>query len=246
MKKPAKYQILYQELKRKIDQKEWDDNSAIPTEREISSQFAVSRSTVRQAIQKLTDDGYLYSAQGNGTFVMPTISRNSGSTLHSLSDDIRAKGETPGQSILEFATIVPSDFIRQKLSLADDLAKVLKVKRLRFAGTTPIGIQTAYIPIPTDAPQLNESDLQHDTSLYSLLKLKWDMSPLEAIETLSARLPSVNESKMLEIELNEVLLTSKRITLSSKLKPMEYCEMVYPTSRYDYTIRIDRKSFHRS
>ncbi len=41
----------------------------IPTERELSENFEVSRYTIRRAITELVYQGYLYRVQGNGTFV---------------------------------------------------------------------------------------------------------------------------------------------------------------------------------
>ena len=239
--KVAKYVLLAQTLKGKIDTEEWIEGSAIPTERDISESFDVSRSTVRKAILLMTEEGYLRSEHGSGTFVMPRMAREHLYSLHSFSDDISSKGEIPNQQILEMSVVRPTSFLIEKLGLQSGDIKVQKIKRLRFSGTTPIGIHTAYLPLGEMKP-LAPEDLLETRSLYRLIKAQWNLKPVEAVESISARLPSPNECSLLEIPANEALITCCRTTFSSKYKQMEYVEMVYPSSRYNYKIRINRSS----
>ncbi|MFV0395412.1 MAG: GntR family transcriptional regulator [Coprobacillaceae bacterium] len=46
-----------------------DVNSAIPSERELAEKYNASRMTVRKAVNKLVEDGYLYRDGNKGTFV---------------------------------------------------------------------------------------------------------------------------------------------------------------------------------
>ena len=48
----------------------WQENNAIPVERKISLEYSVSRSTVRKAIQMMTEEGYLRSEHGSGTVAL--------------------------------------------------------------------------------------------------------------------------------------------------------------------------------
>ena len=43
----------------------------LPSERELSETYKISRSTVRQAIQELEKEEYIYRIQGKGTFISP-------------------------------------------------------------------------------------------------------------------------------------------------------------------------------
>ena len=47
------------------------ENDRILSERELCNTYGLSRSTVRQAIQELEKEGYVYKCQGKGTFVAP-------------------------------------------------------------------------------------------------------------------------------------------------------------------------------
>ena len=62
--KLPKYYLLKKELIDRIDREEFKQDEPIPSERELMSQFDVSRITVRRAINELVNEGYLYTIQG--------------------------------------------------------------------------------------------------------------------------------------------------------------------------------------
>ncbi|WP_258040952.1 GntR family transcriptional regulator, partial [Lysinibacillus sphaericus] len=56
-------------LKQRIYLEEYKIGENIPSERELSVQFDVSRMTVRQSITNLVNSGLLYREKGRGTYV---------------------------------------------------------------------------------------------------------------------------------------------------------------------------------
>ena len=91
-------QPLYQQLKRllrdAIDRRILGPDDALPAERDLASEFDVSRITVRKAIDGLVDEGLLVRRQGSGTFVCTRVEKNF-SKLTSFSEDMRARGRNP-------------------------------------------------------------------------------------------------------------------------------------------------------
>ena len=64
-----KYSQLYDILLEKILANEWKANDKMPTERELSIRYNVSRFTVRDTLNRLDQAGYIYRIQVKGTFV---------------------------------------------------------------------------------------------------------------------------------------------------------------------------------
>lgn len=64
-----KYYQLKKILIEKINNEEFEVNVPIPSERELTELYQVSRITVRKAIEELVNEGYLYKIQGKGTYV---------------------------------------------------------------------------------------------------------------------------------------------------------------------------------
>jgi DNA-binding GntR family transcriptional regulator len=64
-----KYSIIYDALLRRIKRGTYPEENMIPTERELTQEFSVTRNTVRRAIEELINEGYLYRKPGSGAFV---------------------------------------------------------------------------------------------------------------------------------------------------------------------------------
>lgn len=56
-------------LRKQIETGEWQPEQQVPSEKQLCEQFAVSRTTVRQAVGNLVVAGLLYHVKGKGTFV---------------------------------------------------------------------------------------------------------------------------------------------------------------------------------
>lgn len=68
------YQGIKQDLLDKIYAGMLKPDTQIPSEKELSEQFKVSRITVRRALEELEEEGFIYRRQGKGTFVSSDIS----------------------------------------------------------------------------------------------------------------------------------------------------------------------------
>lgn len=72
-----RYQFLKEHLISRINAGEYSNGSKIESEPSLSKNFQLSRSTVRQALQELENEGFLYRIQGKGTFVRNADPRKS-------------------------------------------------------------------------------------------------------------------------------------------------------------------------
>ncbi len=64
-----KYQVIIDDLKSKIISGEYNVLEKIPTESALQHRYNVSRHTVRKAILELSNEGFLRSEKGSGTYV---------------------------------------------------------------------------------------------------------------------------------------------------------------------------------
>lgn len=77
-----RYVVLSEELQRRIEGGVYAVGDLLPTEIELCEEFDVSRYTVREALRKLTESGFLQRRQGSGSQVI--ASRRSASYVHSM------------------------------------------------------------------------------------------------------------------------------------------------------------------
>ncbi|MCD7059711.1 FadR/GntR family transcriptional regulator [Pelagibacterium xiamenense] len=61
--------FVFEKLLRAIKSGAYEADERLPTEHELASEFQVSRPVVRDALQRLRDQGLIYSRRGSGSFV---------------------------------------------------------------------------------------------------------------------------------------------------------------------------------
>ena len=234
-----KYYQLSEILRQKIDNNEWQPHEPLPPERELENLYNVSRTTVREALNYLAKQGYIYREHGRGTFVARPKIQSSLHLLHSFTDDMQIRGFEAGQRILKLDCIKPSDRMREKLDLSSQAKQITLVERLRYADNEPIGIQIAYLPL-LPGQTITQEDILTFGSLYALLETKFNLMPIEADETLEATIADEREADLLEIKAGNPLLLLERTTFSQQRRPMEFVKMLYRADRYKYYVHITR------
>src|SRR4249919_2641271 len=104
---------------------------AIPSERQLSAEFGVSRLTVRAALDNLVREGLLVRRRGSGTFVSePKIAQEL--TMTSFTEDMRRRGLQPASETLDLRT-VPAGARLGRLLHVSPSEPVFVAERLRLA-----------------------------------------------------------------------------------------------------------------
>ena len=142
-----KYHQLARILRNKITDGEWEPQSAIPSpERQLEQQYRISRPTIRQAIELLIREGYLYREHGKGTFVMPQKLQKGLLELTSFSEDLINGGSGLGRWCAASHAKSRRMQISRKLDMPVD-GKTLRIERIRLGDGIPIGLQTSYLAL---------------------------------------------------------------------------------------------------
>ncbi|HAF61501.1 MAG TPA: phosphonate metabolism transcriptional regulator PhnF [Anaerolineaceae bacterium] len=235
-----KYYQLANILREQIENGTWKANETIQSERQLEQQYNLSRPTIRQAIDLLISQGYLYRIHGRGTFVSPPKLQKGILELTSFSEDMRNRGLEPGQIMLEFGLIPPPKKIKTRLEISDSNKKVLRIKRIRTGNGEPIGIQDSYLNLPDDK-EISQQELEERGSIYAILQEKFGIFPAEADETLEVTLASEEEADQLAITVGSPLLLNERILYSQNRQAIEFVSILYRGDRYKYYMRLTRK-----
>lgn len=150
-----------------IKQDNYKPGDIIPTEEEISKIFAISRTTIRQAITELVQEGWLYRVKGKGTFVsQPKIEHSFIKKVESFNDEISRIGMVPSTQVLEFGIMVAGAKVAKGLHI-NEKDKVIFLFRKRMADSEPIVTIRTYLPYSMCSFVL-EHDLEKER-LYTIL-----------------------------------------------------------------------------
>jgi GntR family transcriptional regulator len=234
-----RYYQLANILRDQISNGELGAHQSIPSERQLETIYSVSRTTIRQAIDLLVRQGFLYREHGRGTFVSPQKLQKGISELTSFSEDMKQRGFVPGQKILEIGFVEPGEKIRQHLELSEEVERVLRIERLRLGDGTPMGIQTSFLNLP-EGQTITRQELEAGGSIYKLVQEKFHLIPTEADETLEVTLATPREASLLQMEAGSPLLLSERTTYSQYRRVFEFVKILYRGDRYRYIAKLTR------
>ncbi len=150
------------------------------TEAQLLSRFEVSRAPIRQALQELTSEGYVYRKQGKGTFpvtgtrVQRPADVRSGALYQYLSDSgLHPTGQVSGVERVE-----PPARIRDILGL-EAQERLLHFTRLITVEDEPLVEADVYIRAP-DEFSPTAAELEDQGSAFELLEKKFGITPVRA------------------------------------------------------------------
>jgi len=172
-------------------------------EEEICQVLGISRTTVRQAMNLLVEQGLLVRYRGKGTYVSQKKYSRSFNHLYNFSSDMEAMGVTPSSSTLKQEIIgVQGTAVQTALELPDDKASAFHLKRIRMADGQPVLIEDTYIPSFL-CPGIERHDFEK-SSLYEVLKNTYNLTPYSASESLQGIIIPRHERTLLQCAQNTV------------------------------------------
>jgi GntR family transcriptional regulator len=208
---------------------------AIPSERQLGVDLSVSRLTVRAALDQLVREGYLVRRRGAGTFVAEPKVQKGTIDITSFSDDMRARGLTPGSRTLELREIPAGARLGRILHVSPS-EQVVSVKRLRLADGEPMAIELLHVRASL-VPGLTAEDLERH-SFYELLVARYEISIVGGTQTVEPTVTSEDESKTLGVPLHSPALLFERVTRSAGGEVVEYTSSTYRGDRYRLVTEI--------
>jgi len=234
---PIYYQIK-QTIKTWIINKEFNPGGKIPSENELAERFGVSRLTIRQAISQLTQEGFLISRRGEGTFVTDNahLIDSWNFEFRGLIDDFffAQISEVKTKSVQINKTMAPRA-IQEKLGLSRETEKDIQIKRLRYVRDRLLTFSVNYLPIEIGA-KLQEQAL-YEKSLLQILEQDLGINFTEAVQTIEASFASPEVAQHLAIPSGSPILFIERIMYTKRKKPVEIFQSSYRGDMYKFIVR---------
>src|SRR5690625_4620908 len=184
------YLQLKEELIKKIEDQSYTEHEMLPSERKLCEMYDLSRITVRQSLQELEREGYIYKLHGKGTFVAPKSYNQNLVKLYSFTEEMKKLGKTPSTKVLSFKKVQADERLATIMKL-NPLAYVFQVIRLRIADAEALLYETTYLPVQI-FPELTESNLKQ-RPMYDIFREDYNIRVTKAVERFSAT--SVREAE---------------------------------------------------
>lgn len=224
------YKQLQARLRAAIESGTLVPDQLLPAERDLAAEYAISRITVRKALEALVNDGLLTRRQGAGTFVATRLEKNI-SQLSSFSEDMTARGYRPRNRWLqrELSTVSPEEVMNFGLGPGTE---IYRFHRIRYANDAPIALEYAIVP----AFCLPSADAV-DASLYEALE-KGGFRPARALQRLRAVLLDREQAEMLDAEEKDAGLLVERRGFLEDGRIIEIARTYYRGDTYDFVAEL--------
>lgn len=231
------YHQLKNILKRKIVNEEWPIGSLIPTELELIEEYQVSRTTVREAVLELVNQGLLQKKQGKGTIVTSSKVEEKLGKLTGFAEEILEKG------LKHSARLLSSEFKKNRYYEISKLGleegdSVFFIDRIRLADNEPIAFERSCWPEHIGELLVKE-DL-NTIAFYKVLEEKHGIVLKEANETIHAVNATLYEADLLSVSQGDALLERRRISYDIHGKAIEYTKTKYRNDKYSYKVNLQR------
>ena len=205
----------------------------LPTEIELANQLGISRSTVRQATNKLEHEGLLKRKKGVGTTVASEKKLSTGlNHWYSFTKEMKERG-VDVHNIFIKTDFVPAN---EKLSRFFNIElerPVFRLSKLKGTGNEPIVYFESFFH-----PRIGVSkDDDFSIPLYTMLETKYGIKVVNSDENITAMLAGRLGSK-LKVSPESPILFRERFVYDPGDRPIEYNVGYYRSDKFTYSIRI--------
>jgi GntR family trehalose operon transcriptional repressor len=165
----SKYDVIYNDLKMKIDTNIYEDGSYLPSENTLIKLYGCSRNTIRRAISHLIMEGYVQPHHGKGVRVIHSSSPNKKydftmSGIQGFTDTVTQNGHEVLTRVIVFTDIEVNENLERKTGFPAG-TPIYYVQRVRYLDGTAKSVDTNLIRKDI-VPGLTKADAEKSLFYY--------------------------------------------------------------------------------
>lgn len=215
--------------------------SQLPAEMELMQMLGVSRTTLREALRTLEEQGRITRRRGLGTFVSERSIVKDLSINFGITEMIRQAGFTPKTIECTVRREAATAKVAEQLDLAEG-TPVFIVRRLRLANETPIVWSIDVVPaaiVEERTPSENELKTQ---SLYDYLEKHHGLRIYQGTAVVRPIAAPKDVAEKLQVPRNSTLLLISQTDSDEARRPIIFSEEYHLADKI--TFLIHRKGPH--
>jgi DNA-binding GntR family transcriptional regulator len=229
MDKSPHYRIVYEALRSQINSGVYKEGDLIPSENEICASYGVTRPTVRQALDKLVNEGLILKHHGKGSIVQAP---KTGLGILSIEGTTSAAGNIDLKTkILSGPELRPWDE-EFMFTLTDEerAAGSIRMERQRFVENHVVLFEITYMA-NINLPSFTLKNLENK-SLFDTLRKDYAIEATGGDQKIWSIPADKNISEKLSINLNAPVLHLKRRILTNRIGFYIYSSLYCNTTQY--------------
>lgn len=234
-----KYREIYSDIKRDILTNHYRAGTLLPTQEFFAEKYDVSRITLKKALSLLENEGLIFSKQGSGTYVRPTIENNTSELLPldlPVGVTYSHRDQEIKSNILFFDARLPTEEEQQNLSL-NKTDPVYEFKRVRLLNGQYYSFEHVVMPVAI-AP-ITEEILQG--SVYDYLGHEAKLQLVDARRIVYADQANEEVSASLGIKKNDAVLVIEQIGYDQKGRAFEFSKSYFISNQSKFVLDVHLK-----
>ena len=232
------YFQLYNLLKSCILNGTFPLGSQLPTEKDLSKEFGLSRITVKRSLDELAHEGLVERHRGRGTHVIHRLEQAPiQAPMVGMLQEIESIGRNSVAHVLDCELLHPPQKIRDRLGLGID-ARALYLARYRERDGVPFGFYESWTTGVGLPPDLSVFTHTPRMSYFRSTGLKVRFLQ----QVLSAESASAQVAKVLGMDADAPVLTLTRIAFEDRNdlgRAIDFLRVYYHPGRFEYRIDVE-------
>jgi GntR family histidine utilization transcriptional repressor len=201
----------------------------VPSENELARKFKLARMTVNRALRELAEEGVLERVAGSGTFVAEQRVHAHPLEVHSIAEEIRARGHEYGARVVTLESVPARAEVAERCGVRIG-AKLDHSVVVHYESSSPLQVEDRYVN-PSVIPGYRKNDFTQITPHDYLMRV----APLQRAEhTVRAVTPDARIRRLLHLSAAEACLLILRRTWSHD-RIATVATLHHPGTRYELT-----------
>ncbi|AUP80638.1 GntR family transcriptional regulator [Flavivirga eckloniae] len=214
---------------------DYANGKLLPKEVELAKNLGVSRSTVRQASNRLSEKNLIIRKKGIGTRVNKDMVTTNLDSWSSFSKEMLEKGKTIISYVFELKLIKSNKLVSLKLGVEEG-TKVYKLSRVRGVKKEA---KVYFISYFHPKVQLKK-DYDYSRPLYSIIEEECGYYAEVSKEEISAIVANKALADKLNIKVGDPILKRDRLVLDRGKSALEYNIGYYKAENFKYSVELRR------
>lgn len=235
------YKIVEEKIMGLLQEKPYSDGFYLPTELELMKRYNVSRHTIRKAMDNLVIRHIVEREKGKGTrkiLEAKPIVKTKLNDWRSLTDEMSSKGYTFSYGSKKIDILDSTDELKSIFSLNGD-EKIVSLQRVGVDIVPIVSFISYFNPILKldNDKEFLEGKFR---KLYEYLEKSYDVKIVKSEEEITAKMPSKEIRKILNLSKDIPILCRKRLVYDDKDRLIEYNIGYYNSEKFSYNVSLEK------
>jgi len=237
----SRFRQIADDLRERVALGEFGEHGTLDSESALCARYAVSRVTVRRALEALREQGLVQSRQGSGWFATGGSfhQRLALGTFRHAGSAVAESGQVMTRRVVEFGYRQASPVLSSTLGLvtADAAAAdVLHCRSVRTVDDVPLDLVEEWVPATIAGP-VSRADAATPGVWASLQRDGHRVASVR--QTITAGIASTNDAALLDVAVGAPLLLVRRLALDDNKAPLALSDHRYLAHRFSLEVEFN-------